>query len=57
MKTQQQVEEMKENTQKRIDECHRMALMQNSRKEAEKWFESKRQFIAQYNILLEVLHG
>jgi len=55
MKTQQEIEEMKKNIQERIDECHRMAMLQPSRSEAERWFDSKRQFMAQYNILLEVL--
>lgn len=55
MKTQQEIEEMKKNIQDRIDECHRMAMMQPSQHDAERWFDSKRQFMAQYNILLEVL--
>lgn len=55
MKTEKEIIEMKDNIQKRIDECHRMALMQSSRHDADKWFDSKRQFMAQYNILLEVL--
>ena len=55
MKTEREVEILKEVIQKKIDEVHNKALSENCYQDAEKWWDCKRQLMAQYNILLEVL--
>ena len=55
MKTEQEVIEMKDAVQKKIDDCYKMALAQPDYNDAKKWLELRLQFIAQHNILLEVL--
>lgn len=55
MKTQQEVEKMKDGIQEHIEYMHKRALQESSHQDAEKWWDSKRQLMAQYNILLEVL--
>lgn len=55
MKTQQEIEKMKSDIQNKIERTHQSALQEPSYQDAEKWWDRKRQLMAQYNILLEVL--
>lgn len=55
MKTQQQIEEMKNEIQKKIERAQNMARNAHELSDSNYWLDLKVQYMAQYNILLEVL--
>lgn len=55
MKTQQEIEMMKDRIQEKIDFAHRKAVSASQYGLSDHWYERKRQLMAQYNILVEIL--